>query len=75
MDSETVVGQCRSLGGFVEQLTGQVRKALGSATETVGPLAGQVRRFARKRSWAKAALPGTIGVALIDAQCGKTTRS
>ncbi len=73
MDSEAVIGQSRTLGNFVEQLTGQLQKALGSATETVAPLADQARRFARQCSWA--ALLGTIGPTLINTQCGMTTRS
>jgi uncharacterized protein YjbJ (UPF0337 family) len=93
MDSDTVIGEGRTLGGkieenvgkaagdtalqgegIVDQLSGQLQKRLGSAKETVGPLADQAKRFARERPWTTAALLGTIGLALINTLRGRSAR-
>lgn len=94
METDTVIGEGRKVGGKVEesvgkatgdaslqgdgivdQLGGQLQKTLGSAKDTVGPLADQARRFARERPWTTAALLGTIGLALINTLRGKSGKS
>ena len=58
-------------GGVADQIAGTANKAIGTATDTVAPLAGKARAFAKDRPFATAARVGVVGIALLNTLRGK----
>ena len=57
--------------GLLDQLAGKLQKLFGTVTEEAQPTADKVKKFARERPVASAALAGVIGLAILNTLRGK----
>ncbi|MDB5717413.1 MAG: CsbD family protein [Sphingomonas bacterium] len=57
--------------GVADQVSGNLQSAVGSARDAIGPLADQVKGFARQRPYAAAALAGVVGIAILNTLRGR----
>ena len=57
--------------GLLDQLAGKLQKLFGTVTEEAQPAADKVKKFAKERPVASAAVAGVIGLALLNTLRGR----